>query len=123
MGINLKCIKHRIELMTTSYLINLACYSRCVFTTQTFQALEHCLHENVSVKVTVEVHMYYLHLSNVNSLLLNRYKHFSVPLCLLMFLNLHSYRKHILFNYKFLRTNSLEKTLMLGKIEGWRRRG
>ena len=27
------------------------------------------------------------------------------------------------FGYLIRRTNSLEKTLMLGKIEGWRRRG
>jgi len=71
----------------------------------------------------VEWLMNYLLLSNVNLLLINRYKHLSVPLCLLVFLNLHIYIKHLLFNYKFLRTNSLEKTLMLGKIEGRRRKG
>ena len=71
----------------------------------------------------VEWLMNYLLLSNVNLLFINRYKHLSVPLCLLLFLKLHIYIKHILFNYKFLRTSSLEKTLTLGKIEGRRRKG
>ena len=71
----------------------------------------------------VEWLMNYLLLSNVNLLFINRYKHLSVPLCLLVFLKLHIYIKHILFNYKFLRTSSLEKTLTLGKIEGRRRKG
>ena len=71
----------------------------------------------------VEWLMNYLLLSNVNLLFINRYKHLSVPLCLLVFLKLHIYIKHILFNYKFLRTSSLENTLTLGKIEGRRRKG